>query len=61
VIILLSLEIPLGVQTDPLGPRVFPMALGLGMLVCGLLLAASEVLFRGQSPVPGLLSDAGAE
>jgi len=40
----LSLGVPAGVQTDPLGPRAFPLALGAAIGVCGLLLAAATVL-----------------
>jgi putative tricarboxylic transport membrane protein len=61
VVIALSMEIAPGVQTDPLGPRFFPLALGAGIALCGLLLAAAEILFRGEPSVPGPLSDAGPE
>lgn len=61
VVIALSREIMTGVLTDPLGPRFFPIALGAGILICGLLLAAAEFLFRGQAPMAGLLSDATPE
>jgi len=61
VIVALSLEIAPGVQTDPLGPRFFPLALGSGIALCGLLLAAAEFLFRGEPSLAGLLSDASPE
>lgn len=61
VIVVLSREINPGVVTDPLGPRFFPIALGAGMALCGLLLAVAELLFRGEPAVPGLLSDASPE
>ncbi|MGH7418197.1 MAG: tripartite tricarboxylate transporter TctB family protein, partial [Candidatus Rokuibacteriota bacterium] len=61
VVIALSQEIMLGVQTDSLGPRFFPMALGAGIALCGLLLAAAEILFRGEPSVPAPLSDASPE
>lgn len=60
-VVALALEIPRGVLTDPLGPRFFPMALGAGIVLCGLLLAAAELLFRGEPPVAGPLSDPGPE
>jgi putative tricarboxylic transport membrane protein len=40
----LGLRLDAGVQTDPLGPRVFPLALGAAIAVCGLLLAVAAVL-----------------
>lgn len=46
-IVAVGLKIPLGVATDPLGPRTFPVALGAGIAVCGILLAASALVFRG--------------
>jgi len=61
VVVALSLEITPGVQTDPLGPRFFPIALGAGIALCGLLLAAAEFLFRGEPSVAGPLSDASPE
>jgi len=39
-------RVPLGVATDPLGPRFFPVTLGAGIALCGLLLAGGVVLFR---------------
>lgn len=61
VVVALSFEITPGVQTDPLGPRFFPIALGAGIALCGLLLAAAEFLFRGQPSVAGPLSDGSPE
>lgn len=61
MIVALSLEIPPGVQTDPLGPRFFPIALGAGIALCGLLLAAAEIFFHGEPAVPAPLSDASPE
>lgn len=53
--------IPPGVPTDPLGPRAFPMALGAGIVVCGLLLGAGRLLFGNQPSRMGPLSDADPE
>ena len=61
MIIALSREILPGVQTDPLGPRFFPLALGAGIALCGVLLAAAEFLFRGEPSMAGPLSDASPE
>lgn len=43
-----GLRIPPGVATDPLGPRAFPVALSAGMAICGILLAAGALVFRGR-------------
>jgi putative tricarboxylic transport membrane protein len=43
VVIGLALGVTPGVQTDPLGPRAVPLALGAAIGVCGLLLAAAAV------------------
>jgi putative tricarboxylic transport membrane protein len=61
VVVVLSGEIMLGVQTDSLGPRFFPIALGAGIAICGLLLAVAELFFRGEPSVPAPLSDASPE
>jgi putative tricarboxylic transport membrane protein len=42
-IVVLGLEIPPGVATDPLGPRVFPLALGGAIGLCGVLLAVTTL------------------
>jgi putative tricarboxylic transport membrane protein len=42
-VVLLALRIPPGVQTDPLGPRAFPLALGGTIGLCGVLLAATTL------------------
>jgi len=47
-IVSVALKIPLGVATDPLGPRTFPAALGAGIALCGILLAGGVLLFRGR-------------
>jgi putative tricarboxylic transport membrane protein len=60
-VVVLAVRIEPGVQTDPLGPRVFPLAMGTAIGVCGLLLAA--VAFapgRWTAPSP-LLADAVGE
>jgi len=54
-------QIPPGVFTDPLGPAAFPTALGWGIAVCGLLLGAATLVFRGQASRAGVLSDAGPD
>ena len=40
----LALRVELGVQTDALGPRAFPLALGAAIALCGLLLGAAAML-----------------
>ncbi|MGQ0571301.1 MAG: tripartite tricarboxylate transporter TctB family protein [Armatimonadota bacterium] len=57
-IIAVSRTIPPGVSTDPLGPRAFPIALGAGIGLCGLLLGAAALVFRGRPGRAGLLADA---
>jgi putative tricarboxylic transport membrane protein len=42
----LGLQVEPGVQTDPLGPRAFPLALGAAIALCGLLLGVSTTLGR---------------
>lgn len=48
LVIALARQIGPGISTDPLGPRAFPTALGAGIALCGLLLAAATLLFRGR-------------
>jgi putative tricarboxylic transport membrane protein len=57
-VIALSGEIQSGVQTDPLGPGVFPSALGAGIALCGLLLGVGA-FFRWQPKQSGSLLDGG--
>jgi putative tricarboxylic transport membrane protein len=40
----LALQVEPGVQTDALGPRAFPLALGAAIALCGFLLGVSVVL-----------------
>jgi putative tricarboxylic transport membrane protein len=42
-VVVLGLQVPPGVQTDPLGPRVFPLALGGAIGLCGVLLAVATL------------------
>jgi hypothetical protein len=58
VVITLARRIPPGIPTDPLGPRAFPLALGAGIALCGLLLGAATLVFRGQPGHVGTLIDA---
>lgn len=50
-IVSVARRIPLGVATDPLGPRFFPIALGAMIAICGALLAAGVVLARARPAV----------
>ena len=50
----LALRVEPGVQTDPLGPRAFPLALGAAIALCGLLLGVSALARR---PVDGFGRD----
>jgi putative tricarboxylic transport membrane protein len=56
-------QLPLGVQTDPLGPRFFPFWLGAGTAACGLLLAAGVLVGRDRLPRFGstLMADVSEE
>jgi putative tricarboxylic transport membrane protein len=47
-IISVARRIPLGVATDPLGPRFFPIALGAMIAICGALLVVGVLLARGR-------------
>lgn len=58
-VILLARGIWPGVPTDPLGPRAFPIALGAGILLCGLLLGAAVLLFRGVPERTGAFIESG--
>ncbi len=60
-VIALARQIGPGIPTDPLGPQAFPTALGAGITLCGLLLAASTLLFRGRQGPAGPLSRADPE
>ena len=53
--------IPPGVPTDPLGPRAFPVALGVGIALCGIFLAGARLLFGAQPARLGPLADAEPE
>jgi putative tricarboxylic transport membrane protein len=57
-VIALSGNIEAGVYTDPLGPRVFPYALGVGITLCGLLVGVGA-FFHWQPGQAGILSDPG--
>lgn len=48
-----------GVQTDPLGPRAMPVALGGGIALCGLLLLVGKVV--QPAPRPVLLAEGPSE
>jgi putative tricarboxylic transport membrane protein len=48
-----------GVQTDPLGPRAMPVALGGGMALCGLLLLVGRAV--RPAPRPALLAEGPSE
>ncbi len=48
-----------GVQTDPLGPRAIPVALGGGMALCGLLLLVGRLV--RPAPRPVLLAEGPSE
>lgn len=50
-----------GVQTDPLGPRAFPAALGAGIALCGGLLAGTALLGPGEGGRTGPILEPGAE
>jgi putative tricarboxylic transport membrane protein len=58
IVIALSGKIESGVYTDPLGPRIFPYALGAGIALCGLFLGVGA-FFHWQPKQGGLLSDSG--
>jgi hypothetical protein len=58
-VIALATRIGPGVATDPLGPRVFPLALGAAIVVCGLLLGAGALLLEDRAMTGGLPADPG--
>lgn len=49
--------IPQGIRTDPLGPGAFPIALGAGIALCGLLLGVAPFVIRGPVGHAGSLTD----
>lgn len=52
-------QIPPGVSTDPLGPAAFPIALGCAIAICGALLGAATLAFRGRPALDtAVLADA---
>jgi len=61
VVVWLALQVDPGVQTDPLGPRVFPLAMGAGIGVCGLLLAVSTATSRRWMEPTPLLAESGGD
>jgi putative tricarboxylic transport membrane protein len=61
LIAVLALRIPPGVQTDPLGPGAFPLALGGAIGLCGLLLGGGALLsWRWTAPV-AVLAESGPD
>jgi putative tricarboxylic transport membrane protein len=59
-LVALALRIPAGVETDPLGPRAFPVAMGAAIALCGLLYAAAAAApGRWGLPAPMLAESAG--
>jgi putative tricarboxylic transport membrane protein len=59
LVVALALRIDPGVQTDPLGPRLFPLAMGTAIGVCGLLLAVCAFApGRWTAPAP-ILAESG--
>jgi putative tricarboxylic transport membrane protein len=61
-IVALSLSIAPGVRTDPLGPRVFPLALGAAIGLSGCVLAVATLApGRRAAPAPVLVEEGGAE
>ena len=61
VVTALARRIPPGVYTDPLGPGAFPVALGAGIAICGLLLGAATLAFRGRAGYTSVFVDAGPD
>jgi putative tricarboxylic transport membrane protein len=55
----LALGVPPGVQTDPLGPRAFPLGLAAAIAACGLLLGTVALLGdRWSAPAPVFVESA---
>jgi putative tricarboxylic transport membrane protein len=60
-VLALAWTIEPGVQTDPLGPRAFPAALGAGIALCGVLLAGTALLGTGEEGRTGPILEPGPE
>ncbi|MBI4390664.1 MAG: tripartite tricarboxylate transporter TctB family protein [candidate division NC10 bacterium] len=60
-VVALAGRIEPGVQTDPLGPRAFPAALGAGIALCGGLLAGTVLLSPGEGGRTGPILEPGPE
>jgi putative tricarboxylic transport membrane protein len=60
-IVVLGLQIPPGVQTDPLGPRVFPLALGAAIGLCGVLLAVTTLAPGRFATAPPVFLESGGD
>jgi putative tricarboxylic transport membrane protein len=60
-VLALAWTIEPGIQTDPLGPRAFPAALGAGIALCGGLLAATVLLGPGEGGRKGPILEPGSE
>jgi hypothetical protein len=60
-VIVLGFQVPPGVQTDPLGPGAFPIALGAAIAVCGLLLGATALLGDRWSRSAPVFVESGAD
>jgi putative tricarboxylic transport membrane protein len=58
-IVVLSLSIAPGVRTDPLGPRVFPLALGAAIGLSGCLLAVAALAPGGLAATAPVLAEGG--
>jgi putative tricarboxylic transport membrane protein len=61
VVLVLAGRIEPGVETDPLGPRAFPAALGVGIAICGGLLAGTALLGPGEGRRTGPIFEPGLE
>ncbi|HEU5393363.1 MAG TPA: tripartite tricarboxylate transporter TctB family protein [Candidatus Methylomirabilis sp.] len=60
-VLALAWTIEPGVQTDPLGPRAFPAALGAGTVLCGVLLVGIALLGTGAGGRTGPILEPGPE